>query len=93
MSDWKSKDDARPGENNGTGPGTDPTTARERLAVRIENRSLVIAQTAENGAPCQLRLTPGDALMLLDILQNESETLEAMAAEAAPIPIRFDFRK
>ena len=92
MSDWKSEDDARPGENNGIDQEADLTTARERLTVTIGKDSIVIAQTAEDGAPCQLRLTPGDALMLLDILRNESERLEAMAAEAAPIPIRFDFR-
>jgi hypothetical protein len=87
MSDWKSEDD------DGTAPGTELAAARERLAVTIGKDAIVIAQTAEDGAPCQLRLTPGDALMLLDILQNESERLEEMAAEAAPIPIRFDFRE
>lgn len=93
MSDWKSEDDAGPGENDGIDPGTDPATARERLTVTIGNESIVIGQTGEDGVPCRLRLTPGDALMLLDILQNETERLEEMAAEAAPIPIRFDFRK
>jgi len=92
MSNRITEDEDNPGKNDGMDHQTAMATARERLTVRIDDDSLVIVQPDENGAPCQLRLTPGDALMLLDILQNESEKLEAMAAEAAPIPIRFDFR-
>lgn len=93
MSDRITEDEADPGKNNGIDPEENLANATERLTVRIDDDSLVIVQPDENGAPFQLRLTAGDALMLLDILQNESEKLEAMAAEAAPIPIRFDFRK
>ena len=71
----------------------DITTARERLSVRISDTALVLVKQDETKGPCRLQLTPGEALMLLDILQNESERLEEMAAEASPIPIRFDFRQ
>lgn len=71
----------------------DITTARERLTVRISDQALVILKHDGTEEPTRLQLTPAEALMLLDILQNESEKLEEMAADASPIPIRFDFRQ
>jgi hypothetical protein len=72
----------------------DITTARERLSVRISDKALVITKHGDEAEGlCRLQLTPGEALMLLDILQNESGRLEEMAADASPIPIRFDFRE
>lgn len=71
----------------------DIKTARERLSVRISDKALTITKHADEAeGSCRLRLAPGEALMLLDILQNESERLAEMAADASPIPIRFDFR-
>ncbi len=93
MNDRKAEDGAVSAGKENADAGTDISAARERLAVRISGGAVVIAQANENEGICELHLTPGEALMLLDILQNESERLEEMALKASPIPIRFDFRK
>ncbi|MBN2125221.1 MAG: hypothetical protein JW821_13060 [Deltaproteobacteria bacterium] len=39
----------------------------------------------------KLRFTASEALMLLDILTEEKESLEAIARESSPLPMRFCF--
>jgi len=36
-----------------------------------------------------LHFTPGEALMLLDILKNEEPNLRRMAEKASPIPLKI----
>lgn len=75
-----------------TTSSTDIAAARETMSVRIGGNAVEIAGSDATGAHRCLKLSPGEALMLLDILQNESKHLDEMAAEAAPIQVRFDFR-
>lgn len=45
-----------------------------------------------SGDGSRLRFTASEALMLLDILLEERENLEAVARESSPLPMRFRFQ-
>ncbi len=57
--------------------------ASERFTVEITERGMDI--TGKEGE--KLRLSPLDALMLLDILRNEEANLRKAADEASPLPV------
>lgn len=61
----------------------------ERFTIRVTDQGLLIR---DHGGK-ELRFTPSEALMILDILKNEEEALERMARESSPLPIRMLFGK
>lgn len=60
---------------------------KERYRITVSNRGLEIHPGRGNS----LRFTAAEALMLLDILKNEEETLRRMAEQVSPIPVRMRF--
>ena len=58
---------------------------REKFTIEVTDIGLDILSRGKR----VVHFTAGEALMLLDILQNEKTTLERMADEASPIPIRI----
>ncbi len=67
----------------------------EKLSVRFTDNGVAITGNDGDGAAATLRLSPSEALMLLDILQTEAKRLAILAEEASPLPMRVtaDFRK
>ncbi|UCF57630.1 MAG: hypothetical protein JSW15_03955 [Deltaproteobacteria bacterium] len=59
---------------------------REKFTVEIKESGVDIL--SEDGK--SLHFTPGEALMLLDILRNEEAKLRRMAEDASPITIRIE---
>ncbi|MEW6665636.1 MAG: hypothetical protein AB1512_10520 [Thermodesulfobacteriota bacterium] len=59
----------------------------EKFVIRMTKTGMTIRRG--EGRP--LRFTASEALMLLDILGEEKENLEAMARESSPLPMRFCF--
>jgi hypothetical protein len=57
----------------------------ERFTIEIGDSGLTI----RNGEGNSLHFTPGEALMLLDILKNEEPNLRRMAEKASPIPLKI----
>ena len=64
----------------------------EKLTV-VVGKNGVILKALEEGAEIRLGLTASEALMLLDILENERQRLEDMVREASPFPFKMDFRE
>ena len=64
----------------------------EKLTVVVGQNGVVV-KALDEGAEIQLRLTASEALMLLDILENERRRLEGMAREASPFPFKMDFHE
>ena len=58
----------------------------EKFTIEITDNGLDIFSGGER----VLHFTAGEALMLLDILQNEEANLRQMADDASPIPIRIE---
>ena len=59
---------------------------KEKYTIEVTDTGLEIFCGGER----VLRFTAGEALMLLDILQNEEANLRRMADEASPAPIRIN---
>ena len=59
---------------------------REKFTIEVTDNGLDIFSGGER----VLHFTAGEALMLLDILQNEEANLRQMADDASPIPIRIE---
>ena len=59
--------------------------AKEKFTIEVTDIGLDIL----SGGKRVVHFTAGEALMLLDILQNEKTNLDRMADEACPIPIRI----
>ena len=57
----------------------------EKFTIKITDRGIFILSGEEKS----LHFSPGEALMLLDILRNEESKLRKMAEEASPIPIKI----
>ena len=57
----------------------------EKLAIQIMENGEVILR----GQNSLLKLTAGEAIMLLDILRNEEANLKKMAEKASPISIKL----
>ena len=55
---------------------------KEKFTIRIAANRVDIV----DGDGIELRLTAGEALMLLDILRNEEEHLKTEAGKASPLP-------
>lgn len=64
-----------------------PLGATEKFTISITDRGLAI----RNAQGACVDFSPDEALMLLDILEHEVERLRALAAERAPLPVRFRF--
>ena len=62
---------------------------KERFTIRVTDQGLLIRDHAGK----ELRFTPSEALMILDILKNEEEALGRMARESSPLPVRMFFGK
>ena len=58
---------------------------KEKFTIEVTDNGLDIF----NGGERVLHFTAGEALMLLDILQNEEANLSRIADDASPIPIRI----
>lgn len=58
----------------------------ERFTIKITDSGIFILSGKEEKS---LHFSPGEALMLLDILRNEESKLRKMAEEASPIPIKI----
>ena len=58
---------------------------KERFTIRITDEGLSILYQAGT----EMRFTALEALMLLDILRNEEDSLRRMADEASPLPVRI----
>ena len=58
---------------------------KEIFTIEVTDNGLDIF----NGGERVLHFTAGEALMLLDILQNEEANLSRIADDASPIPIRI----
>jgi hypothetical protein len=61
----------------------------ERFTILVSGQGLVIRDREGK----ELRFTSSEALMLLDILQQEEKSLEKMAEESSPLPIRISLRR
>ena len=59
---------------------------KEKFTIEVTDNGLEIFCGGERA----LHFTAGEALMLLDILQNEEANLKQMAEEASPAPIRIN---
>ena len=59
--------------------------ATEKLTIEITEGGEVIFKGQNN----LFKLTPGEAIMLLDILQNEEGNLKKMAEQASPLSIKL----
>jgi hypothetical protein len=60
---------------------------KEKFTIQITDTGVVI----RSGVGDILRFTAAEALMLLDILQNEESKLRAVALEASPMAMRIRF--
>ena len=58
---------------------------KEKFTIEVTDDGLEIFR----GVKRALHFTAGEALMLLDILQNEEANLKRMADEASPAPMRI----
>jgi len=58
---------------------------KEKFTIEVTDIGLEIL----SGGKRIVHFTASEALMLLDILQNEETNLKRMADEASPIPIRI----
>ena len=58
---------------------------QEKFTIKVTDNSLEIFRGEERA----LHLTASEALMLLDILQNEEANLRQMAEKASPAPFRI----
>ncbi|MDM8538764.1 hypothetical protein QUF70_18565 [Desulfobacterales bacterium HSG17] len=65
-------------------------TINEKLIIKVTDQGVDIKRT-EGENPERLYLTTVEALMLLDILQNEEKKLRALADAHSPLPLRFSF--
>jgi hypothetical protein len=57
----------------------------ERYSITVGEGGLEIHSSEGKG----ISFTAAEALMLLDILKNEEETLKLLAERASPLPIRI----
>ena len=60
---------------------------KEKYSIEVTDNGLEIFCGGEKA----LHFTAGEALMLLDILQNEETNLKRMADEASPAPIKINY--
>jgi hypothetical protein len=65
------------------------TAGTERFTIRVMDEGVLIRDGEGNA----LRFTPSEALMILDILKHEEESLTRMARESSPVPFQICFRK
>jgi len=65
------------------------TLVAEKFEIKITENGVSI----RSGEGVVLDFTAVEALMLLDILKNEAPTLQKMAEEASPLPMRVQFQK
>ena len=63
----------------------DMESAKEKFAIEILDTGTVILRGQNN----LLKLSAGEAIMLLDILKNEEAKLKKIAEEASPISIKL----
>ena len=61
----------------------------EKFTITVAEGGLVI----RSGDGMNLRFTASEALMLLDILENEEQKLRQMAEEASPVRMGLDIRQ
>ena len=54
----------------------------EKFTIRVTDKGVLIMDQGQNS----LKFTPGEALMLLDILRDEESHLRRMAEAASPFP-------
>lgn len=57
---------------------------KDKFTIKIHENSVEIINEEQ-----AISFTAMEALMLLDILKNEEETLKQMSEKASPLPIRF----
>ena len=57
----------------------------EKFIIQVTETGITI----RSGEGVDLRFTASEALMLLHILREEEETLETIARESSPLPMRF----
>lgn len=60
---------------------------KERFVIRMTDEGMEIA----SGKRRPMRFTACEALMVLDILQQEEHNLRKIADEASPLPVRMRF--
>jgi len=65
------------------------TPVAEKFEIKITENGVSI----QSGEGVVLDFTAVEALMLLDILKNEAPTLQEMAKEASPLPMRVQFQR
>lgn len=63
---------------------------KEKFTVKISDQGVEIISTAD-GKENRMNFTAGEALMLLDILQNEAPQLKQMAQDSSPLPVWIEF--
>lgn len=61
----------------------------EKFIIEVTDKGVAV----RSGDGHVLQFTASEALMLLDILSHEEESLRRMAAEASPLPIRICLSK
>lgn len=61
---------------------------KERFVIRMTDEGMEIA----SGKRRPVRFTAREALMVLDILQQEEKNLRRIAEEASPLPVRMRFQ-
>jgi hypothetical protein len=66
-------------------PGAGMLKEAEKFTIQVSKTGVGV----RSGAGQELHFTASEALMLLDILRNEEESLRRMAAEASPLPFRI----
>ncbi len=59
----------------------------EKFTIEMTENGLTISGRDGN----RLVFSAGEALMLLDMLKNEEESLNKMAEEASPIPVKIKY--
>lgn len=60
---------------------------REKFTIKVTDGGVVVIGEEGNG----LNFSPGEALMLLDVLKNEENELRKMAEEKSPAPVKIQF--
>ena len=59
----------------------------EKFTIEVSESGMDVI----SGEGTRLHFSPLEAIMLLDILRNEEQTLRKMADEASPMPIQIHF--
>lgn len=61
----------------------------EKFMIRVTDKGVSV----RGGEGSELHFTASEALMLLDILRHEEDSLTRMAKEASPLPMRIYMSK